>query len=258
MSAKLTATKNYGLFELLDFNRDVVKTKKLEASMRKHGFIPAYPLHCSRLSNGKLRVKAGHHRLIAATHVGIGVYYIVCEDDADIYELEAATTPWRLKDYLASFCRCHTPAYEKVAGYIERTGINIQAAVSMLGGHAAGAGNFGDAFKAGTYRVQDTNHAEDVADLVAHCADAGVGFARLSIFIRALSHVAKVKEFDLGQFKRRVTTNAARMKKQPHLEGYIELIESIYNHGTRDKMPLVFMAKQAARMRQPESLRSSN
>ncbi len=255
MSAKLTATTKYELFELLEFNRDVGKTKILVASMRKHGFIPAYPLHCTRLSNGKLRIKAGHHRLIAAKIVGVAVYYIVCDDEATIYELEAATTPWKLKDYLVSWCRCHMPAYEQVAEYIQRTGINTQAAISMLGGHTAGAGNFGNVFKAGTYRVQDTEHAEDVADLVAHCADAGVKFARHSIFIQALSHVAKVNEFDREQFKRRVTANAVKMKKQPHLEGYLEQVESIYNHGSRDKMPLVFMTKQAAKMRQPEQFR---
>ncbi len=255
MSVKLTATKNYGLFDLLDFNRNVEKTKKLKVSMQNHGYLPAYPLHCVRTDNGKLRVKAGHHRLTVARELGIAVYYVVCDDTASIHELEASTNPWKLHHYLTSFCRCEMPEYKQVAEYTERTGINLQAAISMMGGHTAGSGNHGLAFKNGTYRVHDTEHAELVADLVLHCDKEGLFFAKNSLFVSALSRIAKVVEFDAEQFMRRVSANAVRMKRQPHLNGYLEMIESIYNRGSHEKQPLVFMATQAARLRQPEQFR---
>jgi hypothetical protein len=40
---QILESRNYGMFELLDFNRDVGKTDKLEASMKAHGFLAPCP-----------------------------------------------------------------------------------------------------------------------------------------------------------------------------------------------------------------------
>jgi hypothetical protein len=42
--AQVQETSNYEKFELLDFNRDVGKTKQLELSMKKFGFRTCEPL----------------------------------------------------------------------------------------------------------------------------------------------------------------------------------------------------------------------
>lgn len=72
MIAKLLSTKDYSRFELCQFNRSVAKTKNLRDSMKEHGFIPAYPIHCT-LKGGKLQIKAGHHRFEVAQELGLAV-----------------------------------------------------------------------------------------------------------------------------------------------------------------------------------------
>ena len=76
MVQALQSTINYNLFELHDLNRDVEKIDRLKASMMRHGFIKAYPLHVMKNGFGKLKVKAGHHRLTAAKDLGLPVFYV--------------------------------------------------------------------------------------------------------------------------------------------------------------------------------------
>jgi hypothetical protein len=131
MKDRLQSTKNYDLFELHDLNRDVERIEKLKTSMRRHGFINAYPMHVMKNGSGKLKVKAGHHRLSAAKDLGIPVYYVVSDDNASIQELENATNPWTMKDYLTSYVRQGRPEYIEVYKYVEETGISLTPAAGI-------------------------------------------------------------------------------------------------------------------------------
>ena len=65
MSNKVYETEDYDIFELHELNRDVRNLKKvsnLKNSMKSHGFLSAYPLHTVLNGEGKLQIKAGHHR----------------------------------------------------------------------------------------------------------------------------------------------------------------------------------------------------
>ncbi|MDD5037054.1 MAG: ParB N-terminal domain-containing protein [Methylococcaceae bacterium] len=251
MSYKLNATKNYGLFELATFNRDVSKTKKLEASMKQHGYIPAYPLHVTRNGNGKLLIKAGHHRFEVAQRLGLPVFYVICEDTATIHELEGSTILWRLKDYLQSFSRCGMADYQSIADYTERTGIPLVCAISMFGGQSAGSGNFQQAFKAGTYRITDRDHAEQVATIVQRCKAAGFKHATINLFVAAVSRSLRVPSFVAKKFVQRVESHPELLCRQAHLDAYMDMVEMVYNYGSQKKIPLAFMAKQAAQDRLP-------
>ncbi len=255
MSYKLNATRNYGLFELADFNRDVEKTKRLEVSMKQHGYIPAYPLHIVRNGSRKLLIKAGNHRFVVAQRLGIPVFYIICEDTATIQELEGATIHWTLKSFLQSFSRCGMVDYQVVAEYVERTGIPLVCAMSMLGGHSAGSGNFQRAFKGGTYRITDKDHAEQVAMIIQRCKDAGFKHATVNLFVAAISRSLRVPSFSAKKFMQRVESHAGLLCRQVHLDAYMDMIESIYNRGSQSKIPLAFMAKQAAQDRLPAQLK---
>ena len=187
--------------------------------------------------------------------LGLPVFYVVCEDTAEIHELEGSINRWSMQDFLTSFVRLGHEEYVLVAEYMERTGINICSTISMLGGQTAGSGNFALAFKAGTYCTRTTVHPELIADLVGHCKTEGFAYATNAMFVTALSRIVKVDSFDIEQFKRRVSSHATLLKRQPHLVGYMEMIEAIYNHHSKKKIPLVFLANQAAQSRLPKAFR---
>jgi len=249
MSARLQATKKYHLFKLFEFNRRVEIISKLKKSMRKHGWIDAYPMHVVRSIDGKLEIKGGHHRFEVARTLGIAVKYVICEDDASVYELEAATNPWQMVNYLQSGVNSGEEAYIAVEEYRKRTGIAVGQCVSLMAGNSAGSAGKRTKFKQGKYTLGNPKHAEDVARVVLGCAGLGVKFARNSLFVQAVSRVCRVSEFSIEQFLQRVGTNKALMQKQPNLAGYMDMIQLVYNRQSKFRKPLTFLANEEARKR---------
>lgn len=249
--ANIQETSNYDRFELFDFNRDVGKTTALERSMLAYGWLDPYPMHVVKNGSGKLKIKAGHHRFHVAMKLGLPCKYVIAEDQGEtIQELEVATRPWTLQDYLASYCRIGNKNYLDVKNYIEVTGIPIQCAISMLGGESAISANQNDKFKAGTYKVRGAEHAYDVAEMAVSCAELGVPFARSYRFVQALSAVCRVEEFDRGVFLSRVKTHVGMMTAQVSRDAYLAVIEQVYNYGgKKTRLPIAFLAKEEAARR---------
>jgi len=88
--------------------------------------------------------------------------------------------------------------------------------------------------------------------MVIFLKKTGVTFSTQNNFVRALSYVMKAPEFDVDRFKQKAKAHAAIMEKQRNVENYIDLIEKVYNRQCRkeDKLPLAFIAKHGASIRQ--------
>lgn len=248
----LHSTKDYTKFELCQFNRRVERTKNLKESMRKHGFIAAYPIHCVKSPTGSLQIKDGHHRFEVAQELGLPVYYVVSNDDATLPELVIATEPWRQRNFLQSNVNCGKADYLELQKYQERTGLPLGCCASMLSGEAAGSNNKAKAFRAGEFSISDEGrrHAEAVAGIVIFCRDCGINTIN-AIFVNALSRCLFVKQFLPETFKKRCEANVAMFKKCRSIVEQTELFELVYNRNatTANRVPLAFLANQAMAQR---------
>lgn len=249
MGVKIQISSDYDKFKMLPFNRDVKRTSYLEASMKRHGWIDAYPLHVVSNGDGTYKVKAGHHRLEVARELKIPIKFIICEDKASVYELEQASNRWTLMDYRDSFIRSEYPEYIKVKEYQEATGIGLSCAISMLVGLSAGSKGKDFAFKTGMYKVTDTTHANIVGDIIIHCRNIGIEWANLDLFVKAISRLARADGFDASRLKKKLSTYSYMVEKQVNIAAYQKMIEDIYNRQSADKVPLMFNADKAAHER---------
>jgi hypothetical protein len=251
MPTALRSTRNYDLFELHNFNREVKRTEFLEQSMRRYGWIDAYPMHVSRNgSRKKLKIKGGHHRFVVAKKLGIPVKYVICKDEVSIYELERATIQWKPADYLYSYVQQGRDAYIAVKEYVQETGIPLMCAVSLLAGESAGSSNKMKAFKDGRYRLGNPFHAKLVKDVVLHMRDHGIDFANCSTFVQALSKALWIEEFNVDRFKRKVEKHGYTMKRRSMIRDCLNEIEDLYNRASRDRLSIVFLAYEVAKARQ--------
>lgn len=249
---KIEETKDYSKFELHQFNRNIGNTDRLVSSMKKYGWIPAFPMYVIRNGRGKFKIKAGHHRFEAARQLDIPVKYIVWEDDISIHELEHTTSQWTLSDYLVSFVGCGRPDYLRVQDYIKRTGVDLASAISMLAGEQASSNNQGPRFKFGTYRVaNDTSHAELVGRIITRLKEIKAEGADHRNFTRALSRVCFVREFDVNRFLKQAEQHKYLFDRQSTMAGYMQVIEEVYNRQRQahHKLPLAFMADEQAAKR---------
>jgi hypothetical protein len=242
-------TPNYERFELLPFNRDIRRLKNLEQSFRQHGWIAAYPCHVVENGSGKLRIKAGHHRFVVAKSLGIPIRYIVCRDDANIFELEKTTVHWSMEDYLQGHVRSGKKAYAAVREYKNRTGIPLSVCIGLLGGHTS-VSNFSDKFKAGTFTISQNPLAETVADLVDTCKQVSE-VATFSLFVQALARCVFVPEFDPDRFKKKISVFGSLLVHAATIDQYSKMIETIYNSHAplKKQLHLAFLADRAARER---------
>jgi len=248
---KILESDNYERFEMLPFNRDVKKIKYLEASMKQHGWLDPYPLHVQQDENGKLKIKAGHHRFFVARKLGITIKYVISEDNASIYELEKATNRWLPVDYLDSFCRLGKPDYIAVKKYCEETGICIHQAIGILGGQSAGSGgNFLPLFKTGNYKIKKNDtQAETIKEIILHLKNLGIEFYHTPALVSVISKILWIEEFDVDQFKNKLKVFRGSIEKKGNIDQYLDMVEDIYNRQSRTKVPVKFLAIEACARR---------
>lgn len=252
VTPKLQSTSNYGLFQQNTFNRDVQSIAKLVESMKKHGYIAAYPIHCIKDASGKLIIKAGHHRFEAARSLGLAVLYIVCEDAATVSELERATRPWSVADYVMSHARSGLVDFISLIDFSERTGIGFSQAAAMLSGGSAHSHHCGAKLKSGEFRIKNTEHAEKVGRVVTSLRSMQIQVKNIAAFVGALSMCIWLDEFDVDVFLSRVACNPGMFIKQADRDQYLELIERIYNYKARqNRVAIAFLAREASRNRCP-------
>ena len=256
---KIYESYEYQKFDLLEFNRDVNKIKSLKASLEKHGWISAYPMNVKENGYGRYKIKDGHHRFEIAKMLGIPVKFVVCNDDSTVYELDKATNKWSLADVLISYCRSGNIEYQKIQQYCSKTGIGIMNAIEMLGGSTAGSANSIPKFKSGRFICNPNPYnAQIIGDIVIYCKQRGIDWAHHSILVTALSRIAWVKEFSPAHLKSKIKSFPYLFTKQPHLEGYLDMLENIYNFKSQEKIPLRFMADQAMKDRRIANKQKEN
>ena len=254
MAAKHYESLDYDRFELHPINRSVYDVKFLERSMREVGWLDAFPMYC--VTNGKkLKIKDGHNRFIAAKNIGIAVKYVIDKDHIPMWKLQKATRIWTNLNYLESYRKLRKPAYVIVDEYMKRTGIAIGAAISLLGGELSSSSNKTNSFKSGTYEIKGTEHAETIGALVVCLKGVGILWASNSFFVGALSRAVKIPALDVTVLQKKLRAHKAVIEKQPSIEGYVSMIEKIYNTRNKNPLPVLFLSDEESRKRQPKAFR---
>lgn len=246
--AKIQETTDYSKFDICGFNRDVKKTKSLEISMKKHGWIDAYPAHVTKV-NGRLEIKAGHHRFTVAQRLGIPVKFVVCDDTATIHDLECSTVQWKNQDYVTSYIRMGNPHYIELGEYCNAYGITLGTAASMFHGQAAGSGNVLKFLKTGQFVIKERNHPYMVASLVELMTNLGFKHSSSKLFVYALSRILFVKELDVARLRKKIQAHYQFLKNPSSMISAQDNLEEIYNKQSKARLPLAFLADAVAKAR---------
>jgi len=252
MAEQIFTSNNYERFIPAEFNREVKKTKKLEASMQEHGFISDFPIGVVRRPDGKLSIRRGHHRFYVARKLGIPIKYVESTDIMSNYQEGQSIRHWSPEDYLTAACRQgENPDYKVVQEYCKKSGISSNLAIAMFSGKTAGSGGSAAnaAFKTGYFKIKDHKHPQAVLDLVLHCKLCGVEPCSTSLFVSALSKALLVKECNINQLKAKIKSYPDVITKQRNLDQYLTVLEKVYNRQSRDKLALKFLAYEEGRRR---------
>ena len=211
--------------------------------MQDVGWLDAFPMYC--VANGKkLKIKDGHNRFIAAKNIGIAVKYVIDKDHIPMWKLQKSTRIWNNNNYLECYRKLGKPAYVIVDEYMKRTGIAIGAAISLLGGELPSSSNKIKAFKSGTYEIKGTEHAEVIGNLILYLKGVGISWAANSLFVGALSRTIKIPSLDVQLLKKKLKSHKALIEKQPSIQGYVAMLEKLYNTRNKNPLPVLFLSDE--------------
>lgn len=251
---KLQRTRNYAKFSMTKENREVnlltlrPEHKLLRELMQEHGFVPAYPIHV-RVENGGLAVVDGQHRLAFAKEFGLDVWYVVDSTRVDIADINRSQAGWNTIDYAKKWAALGRDEYRKAIDFSEVYHLPIAVSFSMLAGTQVFY-NIRKAFHDGTYKTSAINNAYRVGECFNAICKATKGMRNAQL-ANALWACTFVDYFDESRLIEAVQKRPGMLSRQGTRDGFLQMIEEIYNFARKVRVPLKFDAEQAMRARDP-------
>ena len=228
---KINVTKDYRMFGRSDENRplDMKAHRRLEATMKKYGFIPSFPIVCRRLADGSLIVLDGQHRLAIAESLGLPVYWTEEVIDFDVADINTAAKVWVLRDFAQKFAANGIESYQKGIEFAENNDLPLGITFALLAGTTS-FGNIESKFVSGKFEIRDQAWADSVASLYGPMRGMSRDLNN-SRFLQACMWVSRVPDFD----RKRLLHNADRCRDKlvsySTRDAYLDMLEEIYNFG---------------------------
>jgi hypothetical protein len=254
--AQVRETNDYDKFEMYEINRNLKpnsqRFKNLVKSIKKHGFLTGCAIHCVRNGNNTLKIIQGHNRFMAAKVAEVPVKYIVSPEitakQISIYDLETTNKHWLMGDYHDSYVKYGSENHIEVDEFCQETGIGISTAISLFSGYTEMGPEAREKYKKGKFHINDKSKPYIIADIVFALKEVGKKWAHNSNFVKALHSLLYVKSFDPEIFKEKAEKYSFLIEKKRDIQEFMEMIEEVYNYKTpnKNKIPLVFLAKQEA------------
>ena len=167
-------TKNYRLFEMLDGNRELNKSKirRIKDDIGKgSNLLPYCPIIVVEKGN-KLQVIDGQHRLEVAKELGDYVYYVIHKGLSlyNIAKMNSNTEKWKAKDFINCYRTGGNKNYDQLQQVMDVYGFPLSVALEMLSTgkfmKSGGNENLMKHFHEGKFVVKKYREAVELANTV--------------------------------------------------------------------------------------------
>jgi hypothetical protein len=254
-SPKLQATTNYNQFSLARDNRGVnvlnlrPQHKALREDMQRDGFNPACPIMV-RQQNGKMVIVDGQHRFTFAREFGLPIYYVAISDlRVSIARLNQTQANWTMADYANRWANDGKADYNHAIEFAREYGIPIGSAFSMLGGTIVFK-NIAAKFHAGTFKVKTPEAARRAAECYRTICETKKGL-RHNNLLCAVWACCHVDYFDENRIIETSQRRPELLSNCGSRDGFLQMLEEVYNFNRKTRAPLRFDAEEAMRIRNP-------
>lgn len=245
----IRATKDYSLFDTSPDNRQlhIKKHKKLEASIKKYGCLPYWPIVVHRNGTGKMKILDGQHRLAFAEAQGLPVYFIVADQEFDIAEINNTQKVWQLLDYVEVFSAQGKRDYAEALDFSQEHGLCLGRALAVLAGNTT-VSAVKDDVERGTYKIKDREYARRVAS--TYCPAVALEKSiRKDTFLDACMAACRVDDFEPNRFIEGAKKCRSKLINYSDKDSFLQMMEDIYNHNRRTLFPLRIKAIEVMRSR---------
>lgn len=232
-------TMEHDVFQHIKGNRPINKhhLNALIEKVKKKNLLHLYPI----VVNQAFEVLDGQHRLAAAKHLGLMVYFVEGEKAdnltvQDVQETNSVQKSWSCKDRLDSFCETMNEEYIMLRSFCTQFGVHITVAQTLLGGKRRNNKEFAN----GRFKVTNYMKATEVMETVDQIAALTPHFKanKERGFILALNDLFRHPQFKASVLIQKVTMLSNRLTKRVSQAEYRALLEELYNY--KNQSPITF------------------
>jgi ParB-like nuclease domain len=236
--SKIIETKDYNIFKISILNRPIEPSnlKKIIASLEANNLLEFDPI----IVNSEMEVIDGQHRLAAAKHLGISVWYTINDksQDEDIILLNAAKKSWHIEDYVNFYAKKGNEDYIKLLEFCKKHQLTASKCAKSFFTHMNGSPQVID-LKNGKFRFPSQEQIITIEETIAsinivketierYCFNRK-SLVKSSYFLRALSMLFHAHEFDSAVFLRKVALKADSLHICGSAGSYYKMFLDIYN-----------------------------
>lgn len=215
--------------------------------------------------NEKNQIVDGQHRLEVCKRLSIPVSYIVQPGAtiADVISANVVGKKWSVVDYVKRYASDNNDNYLKLLDFIAKCkshGISASSAINLTrGGHSDATyyhyddgtirkhngktskrkklGIAGTDVKLGRFKMPSEKIVIKRMEAVIQFKQWP--FYRQTSFINALLQVMRIEDFKLKRLTENAQRYPSRFSKEPDVEHFVQMFETVYNYRRSDKLPLV-------------------
>jgi len=187
--------------------------------------------------------------LMFAEELGLPVYYTVESIPFDVAEVNSTPKVWSLVDYARKFAAHGVQGYIDGLEFADQFQLPIGTAFALLSGTTS-FGNIHETFVSGKFKAKDRVWAESVAGLYGGLIAVSRALSTKRC-IEACMAVCRVKGFDAERLIAGAQSNREALVAYSTRDGYLDMMETVYNFRRRQLVPLKIQALQAMRERMP-------
>jgi hypothetical protein len=238
---KLKSTKDYDIFKFREDNRSVIDqghVKRLISSIKAKNLLELRPISV----NENMEIIDGQHRLLAAKHLDVEVFYHV-ENNLKQHDIILMNTSksWNSNDYLNYYVKNDYPEYIKLKQFMERANIHLKVALGLCFGSNREQMN---KFRNGEYVFQ-----EDTSEKQIHqCWETIKYIKRMNgysaytasgKFWKAIIKLVQHGYYDHDKWMKNLSQMIERLGPRARTEDYIRMFMEIYNWKSHQKLNLL-------------------
>ena len=240
LNLQIDSTFDLDQFKQIDGNRivDNNHVNRLKNSIIQNGML-INPI----IVNRRMEVIDGQHRLAAAKLAKSFIYFIVAKNYTleDVQTLNANQKKWAFNDYLESYAQLGLEDYKQLMDFQKRFPfLTATALLSVASGKRSHNGKNGKtSFKDGNWKFGDVKKAEEVANKILDFEPYFPGW-KSQRFIGSLMKMFDHHNYDHSIMLQRLAAQPSAMHECATRDQYIDLMESIYNYRSRNKVSLKY------------------
>jgi hypothetical protein len=211
-------------------------------TLENKNLLSCFPLVVFK-EKGVLFITDGQRRSLAAKRMDLRVWYIInnqCTKE-DIPRINTAQVPWKMENYLHSFCikaqhshRGHYADYLRLADFIETYGFSIANSLIMLVGYDGSDINTN--FKEGEFKINSYTKGCETAKNLLDFKPYHVNRWDSKEFVRAITRLTKHKQYDHVNMMKKMESYHEKLMYWTTSGQYIVNLQTIYNWKKRNKI----------------------